>query len=200
MKKLLLAAQILLLPLHLLASNQIFESDTENYTHTKLESNLWAENHSEKTQSLFDKSALTSGQISQSRVPLFSSIDGYVSFFLSADVIKPARRKVGIFTVPKHGLVVENLSMDFRDVKITVQDWLKVLEMVEPLKAMDVVGHVRMLYPGENEVLSTSAPLVFKNQIYLSLNEGKTLCAAYSAKNQQVNFQIFNLTNLTYAN
>ena len=200
MKKLLHAAQILVLPLHLLASNQIFEAGAESYTDTKLESNLWAENHSEKTQTLFDKSALTSGQISQSRVPLFSSIDGYVSFFLSADVIKPARRKVGIFTVPKHGLAVENLSMVFRDVKITVQDWLKVLEMVEPLKAMDVVGHVRMLYPGENEVLSTSAPLVFKNQIYLSLNEGKTLCAAYSAKNQQVNFQILNSANLTYAN
>ncbi len=162
MKKLFLAVQILLLPLHLLASNQIFETGAESYTDTKLESNLWAENHSEKTQTLFDKSALTSGQISQSRVPLFSSIDGYVSFFLSADLIKPARRKVGIFTVPKHGLVVENLSMDFRDVKITAQDWLKVLEMVEPLKAMDMVGHVRMLYPGENEVLSPPILWVLK--------------------------------------
>ena len=200
MIKLFLSAQIVLLPLNLIASDRLFEAGVVNCNDTKLESNLWAENHSEKTQTLFDKSALTSGQISQSRVPLFSSIDGYVSFFLSADVIKPARRKVGIFTVPKHGLVVENLSMDFRDVKITVQDWLKVLEMVEPLKAMDVVGHVRMLYPGENEVLSTSVPLVFKNQIYLSLNEGKTLCVAYSAKSQQVNFQILNSTNQTYAN
>jgi len=199
-KKLLRAAQILLLPLHLLASNQIFETGAESYTDTKRELNLWAENRSKKTQTLFDKSSLTSGEISQFRVPLFSSIDGYVSFFLSADIIKPARRKVGIFTIPKHGLVVENLSMDFRDVKITAQDWLKVLELVEPLKAMDMVGHVRMFYPGENEVLTTSAPLVFKNQIYLSLNEGKTLCAAYSAKNQQVNFQILNSTNLTYAN
>ena len=200
MIKLFLSAQIVLLPLNLIASDRLFEAGVVNCNDTKLESNLWAENHSEKTQTLFDKSALTSGEISQSKIPLFSSIDGYVSFFLSADVIKPARRKVGIFTVPKHGLVVENLSMDFRDVKITVQDWLKVLEMVEPLKAMDVVGHVRMLYPGENEVLSTSVPLVFKNQIYLSLNEGKTLCVAYSAKSQQVNFQILNSTNQTYAN
>jgi hypothetical protein len=162
--------------------------------------NLLAENRSNKSQNLFGESSLTPGQLSQSRVPLFSSIDGYVSFLLSADIIKPAKRKVGLFTIPRHGLAVENLSLDFRDVKITAQDWLKVLEMVEPLKAMDMVGHVRMFYPGENEVLSTSAPLVFKNQIYLSLNEGKILCAAYSAKNQQVNFQILNSTHQTHAN
>lgn len=200
MKKLFLGTQLLLLPLTLIASNQMLRTTAESCTDTKKETNLWAENRSKKTQTLFDGSSLTLGQISKSRIPLFSSIDGYVSFFLSADIIKPARRKVGILSVPKYGLVVENLSMDFRDVRITGQDWLKVLEMVEPLKAMDMVGHVQMLYPGENEVLTTSAPLVFKNQIFLSLNEGRTLCVAYSPKSQQVNFQILNSTDQTYEN
>ncbi len=108
--------------------------------------NLWAEDRSNKTQRLFGESSLMTGQVSQSRIPLFSSIDGYVSFLLSADIIKPAKRKLGIFTIPKHGLVVENLSLDFRDVKITGQDWLKVLEMLEPLKAMSMLGHILVLY------------------------------------------------------
>jgi hypothetical protein len=200
MKKLFLGTQLLLLPLSLIASNQMLRTIPESCIDTKIETNLWTENRSKKTPTLFDESSLTLGQISKSRIPLFSSIDGYVSFFLSADIIKPARRKVGIFTVPKYGLVVENLSMDFRDVRITDQDWRKVLEMIEPLKAMETVGHVRMLYPGENEVLTRSAPLVFKNQIFLSLNEGKTLCAAYSTVSQQVNFQILNSTDQKYEN
>tara|TARA_B110001450_G_scaffold207531_1_gene197984 strand:- start:2126 stop:2713 length:588 start_codon:yes stop_codon:yes gene_type:complete len=195
MKKLLSAAQILLLPLTLIASNQMLRTTSESYTDTKIETNLWAENHSKKAQTLFDESSLTLGQISKSRVPLFSSIDGYVSFLLSADIIKPAKRKVGVFTIPKHGLVVENLSLDFRDVKITAQDWLKVIEMVEPLKAMSMLGDVRVIYPGENEVRATSAPLVYKNQIYFSLHEKNSLRLTYSAKSQQVNFQILNSTN-----
>ena len=162
--------------------------------------NLLAENRLNKGQGLFGESSLTSGQLSQSRVPLFSSIDGYVSFLLSADIIKPAKRQVGLFTIPKHGLAVENLSLDFRDVKITGQDWLKILELVEPLKTMRMLGHVRMFYPGENEVLGKSAPLVYKNQIYFSMDEKKTLRVAYSAKSQQVNFQILNSTHQTHAN
>ena len=162
--------------------------------------NLLAENRFNKGQGLFGESSLTSGQLSQSRVPLFSSIDGYVSFLLSADIIKPAKRKVGLFTIPKHGLAVENLSLDFRDVKITGQDWLKILVLVEPLKSMRMLGHVRMFYPGENEVLGESAPLVYKNQIYFSIYEKKTLRVDYSAKSQQVNFQILNSTHQTHAN
>ena len=161
---------------------------------------LWAEDRSNKTQRLFGESSLMTGQVSQSRIPLFSSIDGYVSFLLSADIIKPAKRKLGIFTIPKHGLVVENLSLDFRDVKITGQDWLKLIQMVEPLKAMSMIGHVRVIYPGENEVLGKTAPLVYKNQIYFSIYEKKTLRVDYSAKSQQVNFQILNSTNQTHAN
>lgn len=162
--------------------------------------NLLAENRSNREQGLFGKSTLTLGQVTQSKVPLFSSIDGYVSFVLSADVIKPAKRKISIFTIPKHGLAVENLSLDFRDVNITGQDWLRLIEMVEPLKAMSVLGHVRVLYPSGNEVLGKSAPLVYKNQIYCSLYEKKTLRVAYSAKSQQVNFQILNSTKHTHAN
>lgn len=58
--------------------------------------------------------ALQTGKAGKASVPVFSSVDGYICFFLNAEVIRPAKRKVGIFTVPKHGLAVAEMSLDVR--------------------------------------------------------------------------------------
>ena len=45
--------------------------------------------------------ALDFSRVGQSKMPVFSSLDGYVCFFLAIDKVTPAKRKVGIFNLPK---------------------------------------------------------------------------------------------------
>lgn len=72
--------------------------------------------------SFLEASTLEFSQVGQSKVPVFSSVDGYVCFFLTADVIRPAKRKVAVFSVPKHGLAVSSLGLDFRHLEASAQD------------------------------------------------------------------------------
>jgi hypothetical protein len=111
--------------------------------------------------------------VGQSRVPVFSSVDGYVCFFLTAELIRPAKRKVGVFSVPKHGLALENMSLDVRQSKASPQDWLQILSLVESLQQVDLTGQLRVLLPegALKEFTTISMPIVFKQEIYVPLSE-----------------------------
>jgi hypothetical protein len=134
---------------------------------------LSAESVPKQSASLLGNSALQLSRVGQSRVPVFSSVDGYVCFFLTAELIRPAKRKVGVFSVPKHGLALENMSLDVRQSKASPQDWLQILSLVESLQQVDLTGQLRVLLPegALKEFTTISMPIVFKQEIYVPLSE-----------------------------
>lgn len=155
---------------------------------------LTAEIVSKPSVSLLGNSALQLSRVGQSRVPVFSSVDGYVCFFLNAEMVRPAKRKVGVFSVPKHGLAVKDMSLDVRQSKASPQDWLKILSLVEPLHKMDLDGQLRVRLPeGEpQEFITASMPVVFKQAIYLPLSEdpGRVLVLAHTAEKNEIYWKL----------
>jgi hypothetical protein len=115
-------------------------------------------------------SSLIVSQVGKSKVPVFSSVDGYVCFFLTADVIRPAKRKIGIFSVPKHGLAIDTMSLDFRRTSVTPEDWLKILGLIEPLEQMELISQLKVHLPdvpdGYNGV---TMPRIYQNKLYVPL-------------------------------
>ena len=146
--------------------------------------------------SFLGASTIEFSQVGQSKVPVFSSIDGYVCFFLTADVIRPAKRKVAVFSIPKYGLAVSSLGLDFRHLEASAKDWSKILSMVEPLQKMDLVGAVRLKLPeraGDKsaELISPSMPIVHDGKIHLALADPpNTRCVlAHDAADNQISWQ-----------
>lgn len=112
-------------------------------------------------------SALQTGNTGKASVPVFSSIDGYVCLFLRAELIRPAKRKVGIFSVPKHGLMLKNPVIDLRHTKASPEDWQKILGLLQPLEAMHLDGPLQILLPNKknSQFVSSSMPRVYKDEI-----------------------------------
>ena len=119
-------------------------------------------------------------------MPVFSSIDGYVCFFLAIDKVTPAKRKIGIFNLPKPGVTARGLRLDFRSVQMARQDWDRILDLVKPLDALDLDGSVEVCWPDAECYRSARQPLVFKDQIYLTADSGTTLVIGYSERMQSV--------------
>ena len=65
-------------------------------------------------------------------------------------------------------LFLGGLCLDFHSVEMIRQDWHKILDLVEPLKAMDLEGSVVVSLPESQRYLIASQPLVFKDQIYFT--------------------------------
>lgn len=155
---------------------------------------LNAQPSAERSNPLLGDSALKLSQVGQSRVPVFSSVDGYVCFFLNAEVIRPAKRKVGVFSVPKHGLAVAEMSLDVRHVSATGEDWQQILELVAPLRQMDLTGELRVLLPDESsrEYLAARMPLVYRNQIYVPLREDpkRVLILGHSSDKNEIYWEL----------
>ena len=143
---------------------------------------------------LLGDSALQLTRVGHSKIPVFSSVDGYVCFFLTAEVIRPATRKIGVFTVPKHGLAVKNMSLDLRQAKASRGDWLKILELVEPLQQMDLTGQLRVNLPEgtPQAFIAASMPVVFEDEIYVQLPETprRVLVLAHSADTDDIYWKL----------
>ena len=146
--------------------------------------------------SLPKASSLEFSRVGKSKVPVFSSVDGYVCFFLTADVIRPAKRKMGVFSVPKHGLAVGSLGLDFRQAAVTGQDWSKIISLVEPLQQMELIGAIRLRLPGgereePSEWSSTTMPLVHRGEIHLNLlgTSSPRCVLSHDVANNQIHWQ-----------
>lgn len=119
---------------------------------------------------MMGNSSLILSQVRKSKVPVFSSEDGYVCFFLRADEVGPAKRKVGIFSVPKHGLAVENMSLDFRRSLATADDWSKILRLIESYLEMELIGQLKVFLPDVPEGYNgAKMPRIYKNKLYVPL-------------------------------
>ena len=150
--------------------------------------------HAAPPGGLLGDSALQLTRVGHSKIPVFSSIDGYVCFFLTAEVIRPATRKIGVFSVPKHGLSVKNMCLDLRQPQASRQDWLKILDLVEPLRQMDLKGQLRVELPavGSPEFIAASMPVVFEDEIYVQLSETprRVLILAHSAETDEIYWEL----------
>lgn len=115
------------------------------------------------------------GHASQTSIPVFSSVNGYVCFFLRAEALSPAKKRVGVFSIPRNGLLVKNLVLDFRSTELSASDWRDILDLIEPLGAMELSGALDLILP---DVAATSAklcskamPWVADGQVFVTINQ-----------------------------
>lgn len=131
------------------------------------------------------------GHASQMRIPVFSSVNGYVCFFLRAEALSPSKKRVGVFSIPRHGLLVENLVLDFRSTELSVSDWRDILDLIEPLGAMELSGALDLVLPDvaatSTNLCSTVMPWVADGQVFVTINQDgvtQELALSYDSENK----------------
>ena len=86
------------------------------------------------------------------------------------------------------------MCLDLRQPQASRQDWLKILDLVEPLQQMDLKGQLRVELPavGSLEFIAASMPVVFEDEIYVQLSESprRVLILAHSAETDEIYWEL----------
>ena len=161
----------------------------------------WGDENSTGSRVIISDSSLIVSQVQKSKVPVYSSVDGYVCFFLTADVIRPAKRKIGIFSVPKHGLAIETMSMDFRRSSATADDWLKILRLIEPHQEMELIGQLKVHLPDVPDGYNgATMPRIYQNKLHVPLanHTGHFLVIGHSSTENKFYWKLKTPESFTY--
>lgn len=122
------------------------------------------------------------------RLPLFSSVDGFVTFMLSARDIEPAERKAGVFSLPRHGYATESILLDFRSGALDQSDWSQILKICQQLRHMDIAGSIVVNLP-DGPVLQANAIDIADDMLFFRVsgdNPNPLWRMAYDAETKRI--------------
>lgn len=163
------------------------------------------EAHSAKPLSqLFDFGGLTATRGGALQMPVFSSVDGYVVFCLRMQALSPASQKLGVFSLPKHGLAVEGLSLEFAEGPLNSNDWSGILRCLQSLEsAVDRHGPLRLTLPDsslrEVDAFKVAGERVFFRQPGTADGGASVLVLAFSTETFRIEFlESLNAVPLAY--